>query len=435
MSVVRHAEVDEPVGLHDLLGAQLGPHSAAGRSLVAGVVTPHILFIYRSRLMRLLVALLSAVVFVPSSSHAAELALGGHCAVCLIEMGKLVPGSDQYTASFDRQVYRFPSDNERKMFLADPARYAPALGGDCTVCRVNMGVRMPGSAEFVLVHNRRAYLFPSAKEREAFQAEPTKYERADLALGGHCSVCVVMAGKWVLGKPEFTSVYDGVRYVFPGSAEKKAFEADPAKYTPALEGDCVICLKDAGKRMRGALDFSAKHEGRLYLFPDDAARQRFLAAPGTYAAVDLANGGNCVVCAKMMAGKSVPGSAEFTSVYKGLRYFFPSAKERRMFDADPAAFVGQGAKVGATQAAEIRVVGKTACAGCAYGVKPIGDSASLGIAVVADGKVYVVEGGEKRFPQVFADRFDGLTVELTGAIKRERGNFVWVEPRALRQAN
>lgn len=381
--------------------------------------------------MRLFVPLLLAVLFFPASSPAAEFALGGHCAVCLTEMGKLVPGSDQYAVTFDRQIYRFPSDKERNMFLADPARYAPALGGDCTVCRVNMGVRMPGSAEFVLVHNKRTYLFPSAKEREAFQTEPTKYERADLALGGHCSVCVVMAGKWVPGKPEFTSVYDGRRYLFPGPEEKKAFDADPAKFTPALEGDCVVCLQDAGKRMRGALEYSAMHEGRLYLFPEDAARQRFLANPGTYADADVANGGRCVVCAKMMAGKVVPGSKEFASVYKGRRYHFPSAQERTMFDADPAAFVGPGAQVGAAPAAEIRIVGKTACAGCAYGVKPIADPDSLGIAVVAEEKVYVVEGGEKRFPQLFADRFDGVTVELQGAVKQRQGRFVWIEPNSL----
>ncbi len=374
-----------------------------------------------------------AVVLIPMAANAAEPALGGNCPVCLVETGKAVPGSDKHTATFDRQVYYFPSAKEKEMFLANPVKYAPVLGGDCVVCRVNAGVRMPGKAAFAVVHNKRAYLFPSAKERDAFKADPKKYESADIGLGGYCSVCLVNAKKWVAGEPEFVSVYDGVRYYFPGADEKKAFEADPARFTPALEGDCVVCLKDAGKRVAGSPKFSATHEGRVYLFPDEGAQKKFLADPKKYASVDVANGGNCVVCAKM-AKKEVPGKAEFTSVYKGQRYLFPSAKERAVFDADPAAFVGTGMKLGAAPAGNpnaVVVTGKTACAGCAYGVRPITDADSLGIAVVAGETVYVVEGGEKLYPALFKSRFDGLAVELKGTVKKTQGKFVWVEPTAI----
>ena len=352
-----------------------------------------------------------AVILIPMAANAAEPALGGNCPVCLVETGKAVPGSDKQTATFDRQVYYFPSAKEKEMFLANPVQYAPVLGGDCVVCRVNAGVRMPGKVEFAAVHDKRTYLFPSAKERDAFKADPKKYESADVGFGGYCSVCLVNAKKWVAGKPEFVSVYDGVRYFFPGAHEKKAFEADPAKFTPALEGDCVVCLKDAGKRVAGSPKFSAAHEGRVYLFPDEAAQKKFLADPKRYASVDVANGGNCVVCAKMVK-KEVPGKSEFTSVYRGQRYLFPSAKERAVFDADPAAFAGTGMNLGAAPAGNpnaVVVTGKTACAGCAYGVRPVTDADSLGIAVVVGETVYVVEGGEKLYPALFKDRFDGYS--------------------------
>ena len=370
-----------------------------------------------------------AVILIPLAANAVEPALGGNCPVCLVEMVKFVPGSDKHTVTFDRQVYYFPSDKEKGMFAANPAKYAPALGGDCVVCRVNMGVRMPGKAEFAVIHDKRAYLFPSAKERDVFKADPKKYESADVGMGGYCSVCAVMAKKWVAGKPEIVSVYDGIRYNFPSADEKKAFDADPAKFTPALEGDCVVCLKDADKRVAGSLKFSAAHDGRIYLFPDEGAQKKFLADPKKYATVDVANGGNCVVCAKM-AKKEMPGKAEFTSVYNGQRYFFPSANERTMFDTDPASFVAKDMKLGAAPAG-ISVTGKTVCAGCAYGVRPITDSDSLGIAVVNGGTVYVIEGGEKSYPELFKARFEGLTVELKGTVKKKEGKFVWVEPTSL----
>ncbi len=376
------------------------------------------------------------VLLVPLGANAAEPTLGGHCPVCLVEMGRIVPGSDKHTITFDRQVYFFPSAKEKEMFAANPAKYVPALGGDCVVCRAHMGVRMPGKFEFSVIHGKRAYLFPSAKERDAFKADPEKYESVDVGLEGYCSVCAAMVGKWVAGKPEFASVYDGMRYFFPGVEEKEAFDADPARFTPALEGDCVVCLKDGGKRVAGSPRFSASHEGRTYLLADEAAQRKFVGEPDRYASVDVANGGNCVVCARL-ANKEVPGKDEFTSVYKGKRYLFPSAKERATFDTDPASYVGKEKKIGTAPmpgSNEVSVTGKTACAGCTYRVRPISDADSLGIAVVAKETVYVVEGGEQRYPELFSSRFDGLTVELKGTVKKTEGKFVWVEPTSLTQS-
>ncbi len=373
------------------------------------------------------------VLLTPLAASATEPALSGNCPVCLVEMGKLVLGSDTHTVTFDRQEYYFPSAKEKEMFAANPAKYVPALGGDCVVCRAEMGVRMPGKVDFVVIHNMRAYLFPSAKELDVFNANPKTYESIDVGLGGYCPVCAVGAHEWMAGKPEFVSIYDGVRYSFPSAEEKKAFDSDPAKFTPALDGDCVVCFKDDAKRVAGSPKFSTAHEGRMYLLPDEAARREFLADPGKYANVDVANDGNCVVCAKMMKAE-VPGKAEFASVYKGLRYLFPSAKERATFDADPASFVGEDAKLGIAPTVKpdvISVVGATTCAACTYGVTPISDSDSMGIAVVAGETVYVVEGGEKHYPDLFNARFDELTVELKGRVTKTKGKFIWVQPTSL----
>jgi YHS domain-containing protein len=374
-----------------------------------------------------------AVAWIPLAAQAAEPALGGNCPVCLVETGKVIPGLSDHAVTFDRQGYYFPSVKEKEMFRANPVKYAPALGGDCVVCRVHGGLRVPGKVGLAVVHKQRAYLFASEQERDQFKADPERYESVDVGLGGYCPVCVVTARKWVPGRPEFVSVYDGVRYFFPSAEEQKRFDADPARYVPALEGDCVVCLKDGGKHVAGSLGFSAMHQGRLYLFADEAAQQRFLADPTKYANVDLANDGRCIVCARM-GKKDVPGKAEFASIYRGRRYLFASPKERAMFDADPQAFVGASPPLGAQPAARpahVSIVGKTACATCSFGVHPLEDPQSLGIAVVAGNIKYIVEGGEKRYPAIFDARFDGLKVRLTGTVKRAEGDVVWVEPDSL----
>jgi YHS domain-containing protein len=330
---------------------------------------------------------------------AAQPALEGNCPVCLYEMGKLVPGKKEHQATFDRLTYWFPAEKQRQMFLAAPEKYAPVLAGDCTVCLVEMGARMPGKAKFALKHAGRMYLFPSEKQLAMFKADPGKYAEADVAYERHCPVCLLDMKKRVLGKGEHVSTYDGLRYFFPGLDQKRKFEANPAQYAP-----------------------------------DEAARTKFMADPSRYANVDLAAGGNCVVCQKMM-NKQVAGTREHMSVYKGLLYLFPGKKEKALFDADPAGFVVERLKAapgaGQAPAQEVRVIGTTACAGCAYGVRPLTDPASLGLAVVTADRVYVVEGAEQRFPQLYSRRFDGINVELRGSVRHRDGRFVWVEPAIL----
>ncbi len=386
----------------------------------------------------LLMASAAVLAFQITGAMAAEPALGGHCVVCLYEGGTLVSGSPEYAAVFDRQTYQFPSQAELNMFRENPLRYAPALGGDCVVCFAEMGVREAGKPEFAHKYKGRLYLFPAQEQLDAFQANPDKYANVDLAYNGLCPVCLLDAKKRVRGKRDLVSVYDGRRYLAADADAKARFDAAPARYAPVLDGLCAVCLQDAGQRVHGSVDYGAYHKGRVFLLADEQARKKFLARPSAYADVDLAQGGNCIVC-KVLAGKQIPGTREHFSVYKGRRFLFPSGKEREMFDAEPRRFVLAASQERAenhrpeTHQETVQVVGRTACAGCAYGKRPLADPESLGIAVVTADKVYIVERGEELFPDLFASRFDGLRVKLTGTVKKSQGKFVWIDPDGLEQ--
>lgn len=260
---------------------------------------------------------------------------------------------------------------------------------------------------------------------------------AELALGGHCAVCVVKAQKWVKGSPEHTSVYDGHRYQFPSAAEQRVFDADPAAFTPALGGDCVVCLKNMGKRVAGSVKHTAKYKGRLYLFPGEEPKQEFLRAPQTYADVDLAHNGDCAVCLAK-AQKHVAGKPEFAAYYKGLRYLFPSDKERQAFCAAPEEFEDkQMASSQPAPAAElVSITGSSACAGCSYGVRPVDAPGELGLAVkTTDGRVFVIEDAHRSYPEVYAKRFDGITLRVQGVAFQTRENVSWLRPVDLRVVN
>jgi YHS domain-containing protein len=59
-------------------------------------------------------------------------------------------------------------------FLDRPERYVPALGGDCVVCKVEMGKKVPGKPAFSHVYDGRLFLFPGQKQLEMFENNPRK---------------------------------------------------------------------------------------------------------------------------------------------------------------------------------------------------------------------------------------------------------------------
>ena len=175
---------------------------------------------------------------------------------------------------------------------------------------------------------------PSGSSARAMEpASGSARRTAPLALEGYCPVSILEMRKWVKGDPAYRAVYDGRTYLFANEKGKKMFEGNPAKYVPALGGDCVVALVKMGKRVPGDINYSAFHKGRLYLFSNEKAQKMFLAEPASYANADLALGGHCPVCAA--GGHDMPGKPQITAFHKGLRYLFPSAEMRDEFLAHP----------------------------------------------------------------------------------------------------
>lgn len=275
--------------------------------------------------------------------------------------------------------------------------------------------------------------------------------KAAIGLEGYCPVCIINSQNWIAGKANHSATYDGKTYFFPEDGPRQEFLRSPAKYVPALGGDCTVCYEKAGKRMPGNIRSALLHNNRLYLFPGAKEREAFKQAPQEFENTDLAINGNCIVCQVKM-NKIVPGDAEYTAVHDGFRYQFPSDRERQTFVDSPQQYVAAIAKPqmkdtsqtlgekmsqpNATQnvatSRQIQVSGKTACAGCEFGVKPIGAPNELGLAVTTrDGNVYVIEDGHSRWPEVYRMRFKGQPVAVSGTIIKTAGNISWIKPSSL----
>ncbi|MEM8710470.1 MAG: YHS domain-containing (seleno)protein [Planctomycetota bacterium] len=58
-------------------------------------------------------------------------AIGGYDPVEYFTSGEPRPGSEEWEASHAGATYRFVSEENRELFVADPGRFAPAYGGWC----------------------------------------------------------------------------------------------------------------------------------------------------------------------------------------------------------------------------------------------------------------------------------------------------------------
>ena len=302
---------------------------------------------------------------------------------------------------------------------------------------------------------------PQTRQQQLQQV--ARNNQTQVGLEGKCPVCVISIGKWVDGKASLSAAYDGKTYFFPDNGTLQTFLKDPVKYVPALGGDCTVCYDKINKRVPGNIRFATLHQNRLYLFPSDKERVVFEKSPQAFEKTDLAFDGKCIVC-QVKVNKSVPGSNQFSAMHNGFRYLFPSDRERQVFLQSPEQYVAAVAKPmmndsmhrstmnkkmsgnrkmhdgsmmqvdtgnqNATQQVQFR--GKTACAGCEFGVTPLGAPKELGLAVATtDGKVYVIEEGHTRWPQIYKGRFDGQQVSVSGMIVKTAGNVAWVKPTNL----
>ena len=159
-----------------------------------------------------------------------------------------------------------------------------------------------------------------------------------VAMNGYCPVCILDMRKWVKGDPRYAVVVDGKKYLFPGEAQMQKFLANTTKYTPAMNGNCVVCYA-AGKGMvPGTVFHTARHKDRLYMFPSEDVKAKFMKNPSSFENVDLAFGGMCAVC-RVEIKKDVPGKPEFGTILGGKRYYFPGQEQKMMFLGDTAKYI------------------------------------------------------------------------------------------------
>lgn len=154
--------------------------------------------------------------------------------------------------------------------------------------------------------------------------------RLPVAIDGFCVVTLRDQQEWKRGSEVYQHTFDGQLYWFVGRREQAIFAANPRRYAPALGGDCVVTYAEKGVRVPGRPQHGILHDHRLYFFSSSDALEKFRSQPETFIDADLANGGQCVV-SKIDDQKETGGLTETTVIVQGMRYQFANANRQRRF--------------------------------------------------------------------------------------------------------
>lgn len=167
------------------------------------------------------------------------------------------------------------------------------------------------------------------------------------ALQGYCLTGYLLSNKAVKGDPAFQSRYAGEMYYFTDEEAKKKFEADPDRFLPQYGGWCTMALGGPyGNRIPGDPEVFMVHEGKLYLFSSERAKNAYHEKPAGVLerAASLFGvpqlGGLCPV-SYLTEEKAVPGDPKYVVVVRRQVYHLASAEAKAAFTRDPDRFLPQ----------------------------------------------------------------------------------------------
>ena len=100
-----------------------------------------------------------------------RIALWGYDPVSYFTAGRPEKGSAEFSFQFDDTTYWFASEGHRKMFAAEPERFAPQFKGFCTLSVVR-GLKIEADPEAWAIWNGKLYVFGSKDGVPEFKANP-----------------------------------------------------------------------------------------------------------------------------------------------------------------------------------------------------------------------------------------------------------------------
>lgn len=108
--------------------------------------------------------------------------LEGYCPVTLQRKKTWTKGKPEFQAEHKGQAYQFVSAAARQEFLQSPEKYVPQFLGCDPVLIFTADRAVPGSIEWGAYYDQQLFLFASEENRRTFKTTPEKYVRTRVVL-------------------------------------------------------------------------------------------------------------------------------------------------------------------------------------------------------------------------------------------------------------
>ena len=117
-----------------------------------------------------------------------------------------------------------------------------------------------------------------------------------VALAGYDPVTLLQDQKLVPGRADLVVEHDGKVFRFANEAARDAFLRKPESFAPINGGRCPVSQVDRGDFQNGDPRWGVVYNGHLFLFKDLSDRDRFAKDPERYAGVDPSARAACPHC-------------------------------------------------------------------------------------------------------------------------------------------
>lgn len=113
-----------------------------------------------------------------------DVAIHGYDPVAYFTMNKPIEGKAKYTATYDGAIYRFSSAENRDLFKANTAKYAPQYGGYCAMgVALNKKLDVDPSA-FYIADDKLYLNYNADVQKKWLQDVPANVHTADRVWDG-----------------------------------------------------------------------------------------------------------------------------------------------------------------------------------------------------------------------------------------------------------
>ncbi len=207
------------------------------------------------------------------------IAFDGYDAISYFHGEVALKGNNKYQATYAGKKYIFVSEENQKLFSANPAFFLPQFGQYCSETATQQSPVLSDPAIY-LIDQGRLFQFSTieAKNNWSKKLNEDNVELIDLAHEGYDITTYFNGSSPEKGVEAYQAVYKGKRYIFVNKENQQRFAASPEQFLPKYDGYCAHSVS-LGQPVQSQADIFVVDKGDLLFFSSQDAKNAWQKEP------------------------------------------------------------------------------------------------------------------------------------------------------------